>query len=124
MEDCHAATTSELTSKIRSGGVGATGLALVVTVTSQAWSVAGHANRLTFSGAAALPGVVLPAGTSTFEIANPDTGANVVQAYQPRFSKRQFRMRHCETGVYAVAQQEQMALLAAFRVSDRGISRR
>ena len=58
---------------------GAIGLALVVTVTSQAWSVFGQANHLTFSGAVALPGVVLPAGTYTFEIANPDTSANVVR---------------------------------------------
>ena len=59
--------------------LGAIGLALVVTVTSQALGVAGHANHLTFSGAVALPGMVLPAGTYTFEIANPDTSANVVR---------------------------------------------
>jgi hypothetical protein len=57
----------------------AIGLALVVTVTSQAWSVDGQANHLTFSGAVALPGVVLPAGTYTFEIANPGTSTTVVR---------------------------------------------
>jgi hypothetical protein len=67
---------------------GAIGLALVVTVTSQAWSVAGHANHLTFSGAVKLPGVALPAGTYTFEVANPDTSANVI-----RVSSRDGRIR-------------------------------
>ena len=58
---------------------GAIGLALVVTVTSQAASVVGHTNYLTFSGAVALPGMVLPAGTYTFSIANPNTSANAVR---------------------------------------------
>jgi|KBSSwiStaDraftv2_1062776.scaffolds.fasta_scaffold276444_2 hypothetical protein len=58
---------------------GAIGLALVVTVTSQASSVGGHMNHVTFSGAVALPGRVIPAGTYTFEIANPDTNANLVR---------------------------------------------
>ena len=67
---------------------GAIGLALVVTVTSQAWSVASGTNYLTFSGAVALPGVVLPAGTYTFEVANPDTSGNVV-----RVSRRNGRVQ-------------------------------
>lgn len=33
----------------------------------------------TFSGAVELAGVALPAGTYIFEVANPDTGANVVR---------------------------------------------
>jgi hypothetical protein len=33
---------------------------------------------LTFSGSVALPGVVLPAGSYIFEVANLDTGGNVV----------------------------------------------
>ena len=70
---------------------GAIGLALVVTVTSQAASVVGHTNYLTFSGAVALPGMVLPAGTYTFSIANPNTSANAVRVssrdgrFSPRF---------------------------------------
>jgi len=57
----------------------AIGLALVVTVTSEAWGVDGHANHLTFTSAVALPGIVLPAGTYTFETANPDSSTTVVR---------------------------------------------
>jgi hypothetical protein len=47
--------------------------------------VAGHASGhpstsyVTFSGTVALPGVVMPAGTYTFEVANPETGGDVVR---------------------------------------------
>ena len=58
---------------------GAIGLALMATATGQAWSTANHANHLTFSKAVALPGVVLPAGSYTFEVANIDTSGNVVR---------------------------------------------
>jgi len=34
---------------------------------------------LTFSGPVALPGIVLPAGTYTFQIANPESGRRVIQ---------------------------------------------
>lgn len=33
----------------------------------------------TFSGAVQMPGVVLPAGTYIFEVANPDGGSDIVQ---------------------------------------------
>jgi hypothetical protein len=36
-------------------------------------------NTLTFSKEVALPGVVLPAGTYRFEVANPDSSADVVR---------------------------------------------
>ena len=36
-------------------------------------------DRITFSGPVALPGVVLPAGSYTFEIANPDSSLRVVR---------------------------------------------
>jgi len=39
----------------------------------------GPADRITFSGAVALPGVVLPAGAYTFEVANPDSSLRVVR---------------------------------------------
>ena len=47
--------------------------------------LAGHAwstpNRhyLTFNGSVALPGVVLPPGSYTFEVANRDTSGNIVR---------------------------------------------
>jgi len=34
---------------------------------------------LTFSGPVSLPGIVLPAGTYTFQIANPESGSRVIQ---------------------------------------------
>lgn len=68
---------------------GALGLALLVTVTAHAWTVAGHTSHLTFSGAVALPGMVLPAGTYTFEIANPETSANAI-----RVSSRDGRIQY------------------------------
>ena len=36
-------------------------------------------DKITFSGPVALPGVVLPAGAYTFEIANPDSSLRVVR---------------------------------------------
>jgi hypothetical protein len=36
-------------------------------------------DRITFSGPVALPGVVLPAGSYTFEIANPESSLTVVR---------------------------------------------
>ena len=45
-------------------------------VTSRA--ATSHANTLTFSRSVALPGVVLPAGTYVFDIANPDASHDVV----------------------------------------------
>lgn len=39
----------------------------------------GQLDKITFSRAVALPGVVLPAGAYVFEIANPNTSANVVR---------------------------------------------
>lgn len=46
-----------------------------------AWggSAANHTTYLTFSGAVALPGVQLNAGTYIFEVANPETSGNVVR---------------------------------------------
>ena len=39
----------------------------------------GLGDRITFSGPVALPGVVLPAGAYTFEIANPESSLRVVR---------------------------------------------
>ena len=54
-------------------------LALADNSPSRAASDMDHTNYLTFSKAVALPGVVLPAGAYTFEIANPGSGAPVVR---------------------------------------------
>jgi len=57
-------------------------LATAVAVVTAAFTVTSHAsdaNTLTFSHDVALPGVVLPAGTYVFDIANPDTSADVVR---------------------------------------------
>jgi hypothetical protein len=45
---------------------------LLVGAPGSAWLAASEANRLTFSGPVALPGVVLPAGSYTFERASWD----------------------------------------------------
>ena len=52
-------------------------LALAAAAPSRA--ALGPGDRLTFSGPVALPGVVLPAGSYTFEIANPDSSLRVVR---------------------------------------------
>ena len=43
---------------------------------AQTWN---KTTYLTFSGPVSLPGVSLPAGTYTFQIANPDSGSRVIQ---------------------------------------------
>ena len=58
---------------------GAITLALMTVASGQAWSPANHVNHLTFSQAVGLPGVVLPAGAYTFEVANVETSGNVVR---------------------------------------------
>ena len=52
-------------------------LALAAATPSRA--ALGLGDRITFSGPVALPGVVLPAGSYTFEIANPETSLRVVR---------------------------------------------
>ena len=51
-------------------------LALIVTASAHAWGFS-HENRLTFSRPVALPGIVLPAGSYTFDVASP-TALDVV----------------------------------------------
>jgi hypothetical protein len=58
--------------------VGAAVVALVVMAASaHAWT--SRINYVTFSGAVSLPGVVLPSGTYTFELAPPSGGLDVVR---------------------------------------------
>ena len=66
----------------------AVGFALMATTTSQMSGTGGHTNYLTFSKPVALPGVVLPAGSYTFEVANIDTSGNVVRVAS-RYGRRQ-----------------------------------
>jgi len=47
-------------------------------------------NHVTFSGAVALPGRVIPAGTYTFEIANPNSGADIVRVLSRDGSRSYF----------------------------------
>jgi hypothetical protein len=57
-------------------GCAAAALALMVAGSVMAFGV-NHQNRLTFSRSVALPGVVLPAGSYTFDVAS-DTALDVV----------------------------------------------
>ena len=50
-------------------------LGLVVAASGHAW---GHENQLTFNRAVALPGVVLPAGTYSFDVADAGSELNIV----------------------------------------------
>jgi hypothetical protein len=54
-------------------------LALLGAASTQAWSSLARTNHLTFSGAVALPGVMLPAGSYTFEAGPQDTDPHVVR---------------------------------------------
>jgi hypothetical protein len=54
-------------------------LPVALAVPTRATSRWGQMNRLSFSQPVALPGVVLPAGSYTFEIATPTSSANVVR---------------------------------------------
>ena len=54
-------------------------LALAAAPSGASRASLGRWDRITFSGPVALPGVVLPAGSYTFEIANPETSLRVVR---------------------------------------------
>ena len=58
------------------GALAATAVAMTASSVSANY---GSLNYLTFSAPVALPGVVLPRGSYAFEIANPDTTADVVR---------------------------------------------
>jgi len=66
-------------------GLAAAALALLVTASGHAWGYS-HENRLTFSRPVALPGVVLPAGSYTFDVASP-TALDVVVVRESRSGK-------------------------------------
>ena len=54
-------------------------IALLALTAAPSGAALGHWDRITFSGPVALPGVVLPAGSYTFEIANPESSQRVVR---------------------------------------------
>ena len=58
---------------------GAVILGLLVVASSEAWGTGSKTSRLTFSGPFALPGVSLPAGVYTFELADPSTNLDIVR---------------------------------------------
>ena len=57
-------------------GLAAAALAVLVAASGSAWGY-NHENKLTFSGPVALPGIVLPAGSYSFDVASP-TALDVV----------------------------------------------
>lgn len=57
-------------------------LAVTLAASTYAFAVARY-DDLTFSAPVALPGVVLPAGTYRFEIANPDVNQDIVRVSDP-----------------------------------------
>jgi len=63
-------------------GLAAAALALLVAASGHAWGIP-HENTLTFSRPVALPGVVLPAGSYTFDVASP-TALDVVVVRNPK----------------------------------------
>src|SRR5688572_32811430 len=54
-------------------------LAVLATSASGAMMDTRRTTHFTFSGTVQLPGVTLPAGTYTFEVANPDGGSDIVR---------------------------------------------
>jgi hypothetical protein len=58
-------------------GCAAAALALLVTASGHAWGVS-HENNLTFSRPIALPGVILPAGSYTFDLGGSPTRLDIV----------------------------------------------
>ena len=66
-------------------GLAAAALGLLVAASGQAWGIP-HENKLTFSRPVALPGVVLPAGSYSFDVASP-TALDVVVVRNPQSGK-------------------------------------
>lgn len=58
---------------------GAVILALLVAASGEAWGTANRTAHLTFSGSFALPGMTLPAGAYTFELADPSASLDIVR---------------------------------------------
>ena len=66
-------------------GLAAAALAMLLAASGHAWGYS-HENRLTFNRPVALPGVVLPAGSYSFDVASP-TALDVVVVREARSGK-------------------------------------
>ena len=66
---------------------GAVILGLLVVASGEAWRDPSQTNHLTFSGPFALPGIALPAGVYTFELAEPSTNLAIVRVMSRERSK-------------------------------------
>lgn len=66
---------------------GAVILGLAVAASGEAWGTASKTAHLTFSGPFALPGISLPAGVYTFELADPSTNLDIVRVVSRDRSK-------------------------------------
>ncbi|HXD15802.1 MAG TPA: hypothetical protein VN654_02225 [Vicinamibacterales bacterium] len=67
-------------------GLAAAALAMLLAASGHALGY-GHENKLTFNGPVALPGVVLPAGLYSFNVAS-DTALDIVVVSEARSGKR------------------------------------
>lgn len=70
-------------------GVAAAAIVLMCAATSRAWM--GHENRLTFSQPVSLPGVTLPAGTYSFDIADSSSNLDIVVVRNAARTKTYFQ---------------------------------
>jgi hypothetical protein len=92
----------------------ALGLALLTSTVGQA-ALGSRANQLRFGVAVALPGVVLPVGTYTFEVANPGGTADVVRVWDSAHRRVHF------TGfTYRVRRPENMPKNQAIALGEAG----
>jgi len=66
---------------------GAVILGLLVAASGEAWATANKTNHLTFSASFALPGMTLPAGAYTFELADPSLNLDIVRVVSQDRSK-------------------------------------
>ena len=62
-------------------------LGSVVAASGEAWGTGIKTNQLTFSGSFTLPGMTLPAGTYTFELADPTLSLDIVRVVSRDRSK-------------------------------------
>ncbi len=93
----------------------ALGLALLTAGVGHAGALSSRANQLRFGVAVALPGVVLPVGNYTFEVANPEGTADVVRVWDA--SRRRV---HFTGFTYRVPRPENMPKDRAITLGEAG----